>query len=308
VKAEKDTLVHVEHQCIIKMFGAFQDVECIYLVMEYVSGGEFFTHLKERKRWVMPLRFSSDSSNVLCCMVFHSYTTQRQSAMIPRRLPEDAAKFYAAQVLLAFEYLHSQNIIYRDLKVLHASLTCCWSLSKAHAVKLQLLTNHIFTAQPENLLLTAEGDLKVTDFGFAKFVGPTKRTYTLCGTPDYLAPEIILNKVHATCIHLSNSSVFALHVLHALLLQLSSRAHSIVMPTAASTCVAQGHGKAVDWWAFGVFIYEMIAGYPPFYEEDTAQTYQRILRGRFTFPSDFPVTVRDLVRKLLQVRRVRFRC
>ena len=66
--------------------------------------------------------------------------------------------------------------------------------------------------------------------------------------------------------------------------------------------VMQGHGRAVDWWAFGVLIYEMLAGYPPFYEEDTAQTYQRILHGRFTFPSDFPVTVRDLVRKLLQVR------
>ncbi len=57
----------------------------------------------------------------------------------------------------------------------------------------------------------------------------------------------------------------------------------------------------MDWWAFGVLIYEMLAGYPPFYEEDTAQTYQRILHGRFTFPNDFPVTARDLVRKLLQV-------
>ncbi len=58
----------------------------------------------------------------------------------------------------------------------------------------------------------------------------------------------------------------------------------------------------MDWWAFGVLVYEMLAGYPPFYEEDTAQTYQRILHGRFTFPAGFPVTVRDLVRKLLQVR------
>ena len=46
----------------------------------------------------------------------------------------------------------------------------------------------------------------------------------------------------------------------------------------------------------------MLAGYPPFYEEDTTQTYQRILHGRFGFPPDFPVTARDLVRKLLQVR------
>ena len=49
--------------------------------------------------------------------------------------------------------------------------------------------------QPENLLLDSKGHIKVTDLGFAKVVGSGKRTYTLCGTPDYLAPEIILNKV-----------------------------------------------------------------------------------------------------------------
>lgn len=59
----------------------------------------------------------------------------------------------------------------------------------------KILHRECMCLQPENLLLTSEGNLKVTDFGFAKFVGPTKRTYTLCGTPDYLAPEIILNKV-----------------------------------------------------------------------------------------------------------------
>ena len=62
-----------------------------------------------------------------------------------------------------FEYMHGMNIIYRDLK-------------------------------PENLLVSADGYLKLTDFGFAKVV--VNRTYTLCGTPEYIAPEILLNKGH----------------------------------------------------------------------------------------------------------------
>ena len=63
----------------------------------------------------------------------------------------------------------------------------------------------------------------------------------------------------------------------------------------------QGHGKPVDWWAFGVFVFEMIAGFPPFYDDDVTNTYKKILSGRFSFPSHFSVNSRDLVRKLLQV-------
>jgi protein kinase A len=79
------------------------------------------------------------------------------------KLNSDHAMFYSAQVTLMFEYLHSLNIIYRDLK-------------------------------PENILIDKEGYLKLTDFGFAKYC--ETRTYTLCGTPEYLAPEVLLNKGH----------------------------------------------------------------------------------------------------------------
>ncbi|KAL0040640.1 hypothetical protein WJX79_000325 [Trebouxia sp. C0005] len=188
LRAERDVLRLMNFPFVVQLLTSFQDEECVYFVMEFSCGGEFFRHLKARGR-----------------------------------LPEDSARFYAAEVLLTVEYLHRQNITYRDLK-------------------------------PENLLLDGKGFIKMTDFGFAKVV-TNKRTYTLCGTPDYLAPEIILNK---------------------------------------------GHSKPVDWWAFGVLVFEMIAGYPPFFDEDVTNTYKKIVKGVFAFPSYFPLTARDLVRKLLQ--------
>ena len=78
-----------------------------------------------------------------------------------QRFPNPVAKFYAAEVALAINYLHSLDIIYRDLK-------------------------------PENLLLDRHGHIKITDFGFAKSVPDI--TWTLCGTPDYLAPEVVASK------------------------------------------------------------------------------------------------------------------
>jgi len=76
---------------------------------------------------------------------------------------ENTAKFYAAHIILGFECMHNKHYVYRDLK-------------------------------PENLLLGTDGYLKITDFGFAKKV--RGRTWTLCGTPEYLAPEIVSNKGH----------------------------------------------------------------------------------------------------------------
>ena len=74
--------------------------------------------------------------------------------------PVPQAKFYIAHIITIFEYLHSKNIVYRDLK-------------------------------PENILINKNGYLKLTDFGFAKQL-ENEKTYTLCGTPEYLAPEIII--------------------------------------------------------------------------------------------------------------------
>lgn len=128
LKNEVFILNSIEHPFIVKMAGMTQDNRYLYIGMEFVSGGELFTYLRRVVRF-----------------------------------PKVQAMLYIATVVLMFEFLHSKNVIYRDLK-------------------------------PENLLIDSEGYLKLTDFGFAKIV--ENRTYTLCGTPEYIAPEIILNKGH----------------------------------------------------------------------------------------------------------------
>lgn len=123
---ERKMLQEVKHPFLITLWGTFQDSKNLYMVMDFVEGGELFSLLRKSQRF-----------------------------------PNPVAKFYAAEVTLALEYLHSKHIIYRDLK-------------------------------PENLLLDRHGHLKITDFGFAKKVPDI--TWTLCGTPDYLAPEVVSSK------------------------------------------------------------------------------------------------------------------
>ncbi|GAB9463420.1 hypothetical protein Gpo141_00000882 [Globisporangium polare] len=184
--SEKSILLCLDHPFIVNLAGTFQDAKYLYMVLEYVIGGEFFTHLRKAGRF-----------------------------------DNNTAKFYAAQVVAIFEYMHAQDFIYRDLK-------------------------------PENLLLDSEGYIKITDFGFAKRVA--FKTYTLCGTPEYIAPEVLLNK---------------------------------------------GHGKGVDWWTLGILLFEMLAGQPPFCDDDPMGIYQQILSGKLNFPRFFDRNAKALIKRLL---------
>ena len=86
-----------------------------------------------------------------------------------RGMPEDAARHYVATVALALEYLHDRDVVYRDLK-------------------------------PENVLLARDGSAKLGDFGFAKRLKKGAHTYTFCGTPGYVAPEVVLARGYGTSV------------------------------------------------------------------------------------------------------------
>jgi len=88
--------------------------------------------------------------------------------------------------------------------------------------------------------------------GFSKFV--PDRTFTLCGTPHFLSPEIIKGT---------------------------------------------GHGKPADWWAFGVLLFEMLCGYPPFFDDNPIVIYEQIMSGKVSFPPHVDPIAKDLIRRLL---------
>ena len=123
---------NIRHPFIVKMDYAFQSDSKLFFVLEYCPGGELFFYLSQIGRF-----------------------------------KEDAARFYASNILLALHHLHSQNILYRDLK-------------------------------PENVLVSHDGYVKIADFGLSKEnIYGHNDAKSICGTAEYLAPEIILGQGHS---------------------------------------------------------------------------------------------------------------
>ncbi|KAG9044224.1 Serine/threonine kinase [Tulasnella sp. UAMH 9824] len=134
------------------------------------------------------------------------------------------AKFYAQEILLALEYLHSQGIVHRNLTL-------------------------------EHILVASDGHVKVTGYGVCKedmWHGST--TGTFCGTSEFMAPEILLE---------------------------------------------QKYGRAVDWWAFGVLVYQMILGESPFRGDDEDEIFDAILEDEPLYPITMPRDAVSLLQKLL---------
>ncbi|KAL5205427.1 hypothetical protein ABZP36_033636 [Zizania latifolia] len=218
--AERQILDLLDHPFLPTLYASFKTKTHICLITDYCPGGELFTLLDRQ-----PLK------------VLH----------------EDAVRFYAAEVVVALEYLHCQGIIYRDLK-------------------------------PENILLKRDGHISLTDFDLSCltscrpqvflpeetdekkrrksksypifFAEPMRASNSFVGTEEYIAPEII---------------------------------------------TGAGHTSAVDWWALGILLYEILYGYTPFRGKTRQRTFANILHKDIRFPASISVSLpaRQLIYRLL---------
>jgi serine/threonine protein kinase len=165
---ERQVHSQLDHPLIAKLICTFQDQDCVYLVMEFLPGGELYsvlyshpcTNQEEEEEEVLfctttPCSMRLDAKSRFCLL--------RNKG---KGLHEPHAAFYLGCILMALEYLHDQNILYRDLKL-------------------------------ENLVLDTQGYPQLVDFGFAKKINSNNFTsQTFCGTMSYMAPEIILHQPH----------------------------------------------------------------------------------------------------------------
>uniref|UniRef100_A0A3P8X323 Protein kinase C n=1 Tax=Cynoglossus semilaevis TaxID=244447 RepID=A0A3P8X323_CYNSE len=133
------------------------------------------------------------------------------------------ATFYGAEIICGLQFLHAKGIIYRDLKL-------------------------------DNVLLDSEGHIKIADFGMCKENMRDSSTSTFCGTPDYIAPEILLG---------------------------------------------QKYNSSVDWWSFGVLLYEMLVGQSPFHGRDEEQLFQSIRTDNPVYPEFLSKDAKGILIKLL---------
>ncbi|XP_055340481.1 ribosomal protein S6 kinase alpha-2-like isoform X2 [Paramacrobiotus metropolitanus] len=129
-KKERDILAEVNNPFIVKLHYAFQTEGKLYLILDFLRGGDLFSRLSKEVMFT-----------------------------------EEDVKFYLAELALAMDQLHKWGIIYRDLK-------------------------------PENILLDADGHISLTDFGLSKEAVDGEKTYSFCGTVEYMAPEVVNRKGH----------------------------------------------------------------------------------------------------------------
>nr|AML78510.1 putative LOV domain-containing protein [Santalum acuminatum] len=208
--AEREILDILDHPFLPTLYASFQTNTHVCLITDYCPGGELFLLL------------------------------DRQPMKV---LKEDAVRFYAAQVVIALEYLHCQGIIYRDLKPENVLLQ-----RSGHVTLTDFDLSCLTSCQPQ-LFIPNTNEKKKSRKGQQALMfmaEPVRASNSFVGTEEYIAPEII---------------------------------------------TGVGHTSAVDWWALGVLLYEMLYGYTPFRGKTRQRTFSNILHKDLKFPGSIPVSL-----------------
>ncbi|KAG6498639.1 hypothetical protein ZIOFF_038360 [Zingiber officinale] len=218
--AEREILDMLDHPFLPTLYASFQTKTHICLITDYCPGGELFLLLDKQPEKV---------------------------------LKEDAVRFYAAEVVVALEYLHCQGIIYRDLKPENILLQ-----RDGHVSLTDFDLSCLTPCKPQLFLPNDEGKKKQRN-GKAPpiFVAePVRASNSFVGTEEYIAPEII---------------------------------------------TGAGHTSAVDWWALGILLYEMLYGYTPFRGKTRQKTFANVLHKDLRFPGSISVSLpaKQLIYRLL---------
>ncbi|CAM8889694.1 unnamed protein product [Rhodiola kirilowii] len=218
--AEREILDMLDHPFLPALYASFQTKTHVCLITDYCSGGELFVLLDQQPKKI---------------------------------LKEDAVRFFAAEVVVALEYLHCQGIIYRDLK-------------------------------PENILLQTSGHVALTDFDLS--------CLTSC-KPQLLMPNSNDKRWH----HKSQRTpIFMAEPMRA-----SNSFVGTEEYIAPEIITGAGHSSAVDWWALGILLYEMLYGYTPFRGKTRQKTFANILHKDLRFPASISVSMqgKQLMYRLL---------
>ncbi|CAI5514070.1 unnamed protein product [Closterium sp. Naga37s-1] len=239
---ERDILGKIDFPFLPTLYASFQTATHVCLITEFCAGGELYGILEKQKG---------------------------------KRLPEAAARFFVAEVLLALEYLHCQGVVYRDLK-------------------------------PENVLVQESGHAMLTDFDLSFSTECNPKLEFPPVPPDFEKRKKKAAQVGCGGATKGPSPTeLELELLPVLVAEPEATSNSFVGTEeyiAPEIISGTGHSSPVDWWTFGIFLYELLYGRSPFRGRNRQRTFTNVLTKDLAFPANPPVSdeAKDLMRKLLQ--------
>ena len=240
VRAERDVLSEAKNEWIVDLKFSFQDQNYLYLGMEFLPGGDLMSLLMARDI-----------------------------------LPEQEAKFYAAEIVLAIESVHKLDCIHRDLK-------------------------------PDNVLIDADGHIKLSDFGLSK-----KLDLKLMDNPGQNGPKYNYgNNMNNNNVKGANQNLSYAQQFSQFKNIKNKKRRAFAFSTvgtpdyiAPEVIRQKGYGQEIDWWSLGVIMFEMMIGYPPFFSESSTETCKKILDWKNTLnirpEANISKEAEDILRKLI---------